>query len=759
MYELIPQELRELRQWVCWQGVPDEIRPGKIKKIPVNPATGGQAQSNNPDTWTSFEAAVAAAPKHSGVGFMFGNGIFGVDIDDVQDAIVDYRNGDDQNIVAEFIHTLQSYSEYSISGSGVHIICRGTLPPQGRRRKNVEMYSDGRFFIMTGNIAAEYTDIRDCTNDIKPLHEKYIGGGFNPQAVLQNIAQALDIPDDEVIRLAIASKQGQAFSALYSGNWESLFNSQSEADMSFCNMLAFWCRKDEAQMDRIFRSSGLMRDKWNRKQSGSTYGALTITKAVRSCTKVYEPKELYGVTFGSRPKPESKRYTFDDTGNADRMRDAFGDIIRYSFVAKRWLYYDGRRWLYDYEGAVRQMADVVIERMGAEADLYENEMSDQFAKHQKRSRSSNAKIAMLRETEHRVSILPDTLDRHTDLLNTPNGTLNLRTGELMPHDKNLYLTKLSMVEYTDKTDCPIWDDFLNTVFDGNKELIRYIQKAVGYSLTGSTREQCAFFLYGDGRNGKSTFLDTVGDIMGDYAVNVQPETLMVKHNTGGPSGDIARLKGARFVTSVEPSDGMRLNEGLIKQLTGGDRVTAAKKYENEFEFKTEFKLWMGMNYRPIIRGTDDGIWRRIHLVPFTVRIPDEKVDKLLRFKLRREMPGILKWAVDGCLLWQREGLEMPRCVLEAVKDYRSKMDVVGAFIDDCCYVGVGSETASTLFKAYLQWARENNEYEMTSTKFGVELSRRFSKVKEGGFMRYAGLRLNADRKPYSVTFKSMGLEG
>ena len=759
MYELIPQELKQLKQWVCWQAVPDENRPGRIKKVPINAMTGGQAQSNNPETWATFETAVAAASRFSGIGLMFANGIFGIDLDHVEDALNDFHAGDADNVIAEFVHTLQSYAEYSVSGTGIHIICRGSLPPTGRRRNNVEMYSDGRFFIMTGRPVAEYQDVRDCTTDIKTLHEKYIGGGFKPEAQLPTTV-TLDLSDDEIIRLAGESKQGRAFMTLYAGDWESLFTSHSEADMSFCNMLAFWCRRDERQMDRIFRSSGLMREKWERKQSGSTYGAITVAKAARDCSKVYEPRQEYAITIGhAAPKKEAKRYTFDDTGNADRMKDAFGDIMRYSFFAKRWLYYDDRRWLYDYEGAVRQMTDVVVDRMGAEAELYTDEMADQFQKHHKRSRSSNAKIAMLRETEHRVPILPDMLDQHSDLLNLPNGVLNLRTGDLQQHNKNLYLTKLTTVEYTDKMDCPMWEKFIDTIFDGDKELQRYIQKAIGYSLTGSTREQCAFFLHGDGRNGKSTFLDTIADIMGDYAVNVQPETLMVKHNTGGPSGDIARLKGARFVTSVEPSDGMRLNEGLLKQLTGGDRVTAARKYENEFEFKTEFKLWMGMNHRPIIRGTDEGIWRRIHLIPFTVRIPDEKVDKLLRYKLRREMPGILKWAVDGCLFWQREGLEMPTCVMAAIKDYRSKMDVVGAFLDECCTIGVGSESASALFKAYLQWAKENNEYEMTNTKFGLELSKRFDKIKTNSTMQYAGVRLRQEHRPYAIKFGVEGLEG
>ena len=299
--------------------------------------------------------------------------------------------------------------------------------------------------------------------------------------------------------------------------------------------------------------------------------------------------------------------------------------------------------------------------------------------------------------------------------------INLRTGELCSHDPNKFITKIGLAEFTEKIDCPIWNQFLNDIFDNDKELIRFIQKAIGYSLTGSTAEQCAFFCYGTGCNGKSTFLDTINHIMGDYAVNIQPETIMAKKQSGGANSDIARLKGARFVTSVEPNDGMRLDEGLLKQLTGGDRVTARKLYGNEFEFSPEFKLWMGTNHKPIIRGTDIGIWRRIMLIPFTAKIPDEKMDKNLKYKLRQELPAILNWAVEGCLMWYREGLKMPQSVQQATNSYQSEMDVISCFLDTCCY-DCGEIQASQLYQAYKEWAKENGEYDgMSNTRFGREI--------------------------------------
>ncbi len=752
MYEHVPEELKKLPQWVCWQSVPDDSRPGKMKKVPINPKTCGQAMSNNPDTWTGFYKAVEASYKFSGIGFMFANGYFGVDIDHAEDAIADFSGGIMDNVVAEFIHTLQSYAEYSVSGKGIHILCRGSLPPGGRRRGNVEMYDCARFFVVTGKIASEYTGIADCTDRVKPLHEKYIGGGQAPIIGIAHQA-ALNLTEDQILSLAEKSKQGKTFSDLYAGHWEAYFPSQSEADMALCNMLAFWTGRDEQMMDKLFRSSKLMRDKWLRKQGSSTYGAQTIAKAAKSCRNVYSGHRGPSPVSENR-LPCSKLYTFDDTGNAERFTDRFGESVLYNYAARKWMYYDGRRWMFDENGETKRMADEIVDqiRCGMQdyldvlpVDAGADEAQKEYAKHIKQSRSSKAKTNMLTESQHRVPVNYTQLDRHPSLLCVLNGELNLKTGVLQPHDTTHLITKIAHTEYTDKMGHPLWDKFLSEIFSGDRELIRYVQKAVGYSLTGLTQEHCAFFLYGAGRNGKSTFLDIITEMLGDHAVNIQPETIMLRQTSGGPTSDIARLKGARLVTTSEPSEGARLNEGLLKQLTGGDKVTAALKYENEFEYTPEFKLWMCTNHKPFIRGTDAGIWSRIRLVPFNVQIPEEKMDRQLKFKLRKELPGILAWAVDGCLLWQREGLKQPESVLSAGREYKSEMDVLASFLDDCCEAG-GEAKAGDLFKAYAVWALAGNEYQMSSTKFGREMTKRYQRRKSGDWL-YIGLHLRKGDLP------------
>ncbi|MBS4538194.1 hypothetical protein GOQ27_06950 [Clostridium sp. D2Q-11] len=751
---MIPNELKQVDNWCVYNIVEDKDRPGKTKKIPINAKTGGYAQSNNPSTWCDYDTALKAIGTYGeGLGFFFSPPYFGVDIDDVGNAIDKYKNGDTDNIISEFIYSLGSYTEYSVSGNGIHIICKGNLPEGGRRKANVEMYQEGRYFIMTGNIASEYTEIVDCTENIKYLHAKYIGGITDKQTVRVENQVPLDIDEQKLIDIALKSKQGQAFNTLYRGFWDGLYPSQSEADLAFCNMLAFWTGRDKFKMDSIFRKSGLYRPKWDSKRGQSTYGNYMLDRAIADCREVFTPGdgvEDYGIIILDK---NIKRYAYDDTGNADRFVSKFHDVARYSYIDRGWYYYNGRKWKFDNSGYIKGLTEKVIKDMKMELAYCEDEEQEkQFLKHLKYTRNNRGKTNMIKESEHRLSILPKEFDKKKDIFNVMNGVISLRDGSISEHDHSQHLSKISYVEYTDTIDAPMWTEFLNQIFDNDQELIEYIQKAIGYSISGSTKEQCVFFCYGNGRNGKSTFLDIIAAIMGDYATNIQPETIMVKNQQGSANSDIARLKGARFVTTVEPNEGARINEGLLKQLTGGDTVTARHLYGKEFEFEPEFKLWMSTNHKPIIRGRDLGIWRRMHLIPFTVQIPDEKVDKNLKYKLKKELTGILNWAVEGCMKWQREGLKMPEAVQDAVKEYKSEMDVISAFLEDCTERGPGAVKASELYKSYINWADENNEYKMSNTKFGKEISLRFNKVKKRQGIFYEGVRLHDDSKPYSINW-------
>lgn len=442
-----------------------------------------------------------------------------------------------------------------------------------------------------------------------------------------------------------------------------------------------------------------------------------------------------------------KIHTLDDTGNAQRMYDICSDVMRYCYTDKRWLCYHDGKWQYDAKGGIFVWTDRVLESMKSELKLWaEHEggaMFEDYKKHMKKTRSSNSKKAMVKEFEHLVPVSPLELDENKSIINIQNGIFDLDNMKLSEHNPKALCTRMGGASMPDNPKIPEkWLAFLDQIFGSNKELIRYIQKALGYSLSGNTSEQCAFFLYGTGRNGKSTFLEVVRRIMGDYATNIQPESIMIRSSNNSANSDIARLKGARFVTSVEPNEGMRLNEGLLKQITGDDVITARKLYGDEFEFRPEFKLWMATNHKPTIRGTDLGIWRRIHIIPFLITIPDEKVDKHLSEKLMQELPDIFAWIAQGYTLWKSEGLRKPKVIEDAVEEYRNEMDVVSAFLSSDYVVQGGECKAQALYAVYCQWCAESNEYKMPSRKFGLEMTKRYNKIRKKSGFFYDGISLD-----------------
>ena len=272
------------------------------------------------------------------------------------------------------------------------------------------------------------------------------------------------------------------------------------------------------------------------------------------------------------------------------------------------------------------------------------------------------------------------------LLNCANGVLNLATGELMPHAPARRLSKITTIAYDPMAACPLWLEFLDRVMGSDDDMIDYLQRAMGYTLTGHTGEQCLFFTHGNGANGKSVFLEILLQMAGEYGTNARADSFMVKQQSGIPN-DIARLVGMRFVGVNETETGQRMAESLVKDLTGGDTISARFLHREFFTFRPEFKLWIRGNHKPSIRGTDDGIWRRIHLIPFEVQIPEAERDPNLPEKLHAELPGILRWAVEGAIAWQRDGLRVPEKVKAATSEYRTEMDRLADFIDEKCTTG------------------------------------------------------------------------
>ena len=772
----IPNEMKSLPQWVGFLATTADN--GKTTKKPINPHTMGGASSTDESTWGTFQDALHCVGQPcsvggdsgtvTGIGFVFRPPYCGIDIDHC----IDKNSGEVNPKAIAIVSLMDSYTELSPSGTGLHILYKGNIHDDWKRKKasalgkgiDLEMYQQGRYFTVTGKVFNGHNTVNDREEQAAKVQENYMQTTKKqPSAAKQESSVNISLSDRELLDKAMNAANGMQFARLYSGDTSAYDGDDRRADMALCSMLAFWCQRNTAQMDRLFRQSGLMRDKWDRRQSGTTYGAITLQKAADECAEIYTPKQsaAFEVTI-EHHKEVTKTYTLDDTGNAQRMADMYKDAVGYNYTDKRWMLYDSGKWIYDPMGYIYSFIDKSVEQMAKEKDIYlkmdkdnnddDHTMEKAFEKHLKRSRSHTGKKNIEQEVQHYVALSHVVFDRNKNLLNTASGVIDLTDFSLRDSTPKDYFTKSIAAHYDVSAKCPLWEKFLHEIFANDADMIRYIQKAVGYSLTGSTQEQCAFLLIGDGCNGKSTFLDIIRQLFGDYASNIQAESLMIRNNNNGINSDIARLRGARLVTSAEPNEGLRLNEGLIKQLTGGDIVTARKLYGDEFEFKPEFKLWMAANHKPVIRGNDHGIWRRMHIVPFSVQIPKEKIDKTLTDKLLTELDGIFQWALAGLRLYQSEGLELPEMVSAATAEYRMEMDVVARFLEECTENSfAGMVRASDLYQTFALWAKNNNEYPMSNTKFGKEVITKYERIKRKDGWYYCGIVLNGASAQYTVS--------
>jgi putative DNA primase/helicase len=351
-----------------------------------------------------------------------------------------------------------------------------------------------------------------------------------------------------------------------------------------------------------------------------------------------------------------------------------------------------------------------------------NDMQEEIIKWGTRSSNNERLRSMLTVAKPELLTTQEELDQQPWIFNCHNGAIDLKTAKLLPHCRENLITQISPVLFNAEAKATTWEKFLEDIFAGNIQLIRYVKRAVGYSLTGVTSEQILLFLHGEGANGKTTFTNVMLWIMGEYGQEAAPELLLEKSFLGGIPNDQARLRGVRYLAVAETSDGRRFDEGLVKRLTGGDKITARFLHGEYFEFLPTHKIWLSSNHKPVIRATDHAIWRRIKTIPFNVTFPPEQQDKGLAAKLQAEAEGILAWAVQGCLEWQKAGLEEPKEVTMATATYRAEMDVVENFIAACCDTGPDLCVASTsLYECFRDWAQRNGEATVSSHKFGKTL--------------------------------------
>jgi putative DNA primase/helicase len=471
-----------------------------------------------------------------------------------------------------------------------------------------------------------------------------------------------------------------------------------------------------------------------------------VLTIAHNCTPPFPENEaikcLRSAFSSFKPKPKNPT----DVGNAERLIAVYGDDIRYVYEYRRWIHWDDNIWATDENGHMSRLAKQVAKSIfGEAANESDEKMQKKLFTHALASESIKRLTSMVdvATTEPGITISQSNLDDDKYLLGVKNGVVDLRTGKLLPSTKSQMITKRANVEFDEDAQCPVWENALSQMMADDKDVVEYLQRSVGYSLTGDTREHLLFFLHGFGENGKSVFINIIQKLLNDYAAQTPVATIMKKAKGSIPN-DIARLKGARFVSTTETEEDSHISDAEIKHMTGGDIVTARYLHKEFFEFKPNFKLWISGNYKPIL-GEDHGIWRRVILVPFEVTFDAKTRDDQLEDKLTNELPGILNWAIKGCLNWQNQSLKVnpPTKIANATNEYKTDNDRIDSWTYVCCDKDQSfSAKSSELYESFRNWATSNGETGMSHRTFSQKMvERRYTKKRTSAGIVFIGIKL------------------
>jgi len=765
----IPQELKLNASFCVWKL---EKRNGKPTKVPYDPKNGQLARTNDPSTFSDFGTAmkVYAMGGWDGIGFRVSEGIGAIDIDDC------IRDDGSLNDVAASVlgFFTDAYFERSPSGKGLRGFFR--LAPDfaydktvyyiNNRKYGLEVYLPGatnRFVTVTGDVF-KAGDVVLNSEALSNVLETFMKRSTPLKG--NTIEPVSYLTDEQVLDHAMKSESGEKFKALFEGRWQEGYDSQSNADMALVSMLAFWCGNVEEQIDRIFRTSGLMRDKWDRRTGDATYGQITIRNAVAASSAIYMPlnpgdmldadeefedldaeeypegqpdfePDLSRITLTlEEMKPHTNpRYGREEIGIGNAFADYYKNIARYNGERGVWYVYDGKIWRPDIDSlAVSELAKTLADRLYVFAlQISDEDTRNRYIKRVQKLQLRKNRKTMIEDAKSVYPVRQKRFDQNTHLFNCQNGTLNLITGEFRDHNPKDFLTMLSGVTYDPQAVCPRWDQFIQEVMCGNQELAMYLQKALGYALSGDTRMECLFILYGaTSRNGKGTTMETFLKIMGNYGKTSNPEMLSTKFgsssNASGPSEEIARLAGVRFVNISEPEKKIVFNAALVKRMTGNDTLNARFLHENSFDFKPNFKIFINTNYRPAVSDMtlfDSG---RLKIIPFKRHFAESEQDKGLKamFAEEQNQSAIFNWCYRGYQMFQKEALSDVGAVKEAIAEYHAESDRIGQFVDAWLVEDERYELrTSAVYRRYTEWCEKHNFKPESSTNFNSSIQRFF----------------------------------
>lgn len=747
----VPKSLKSRALWVLWRM---QKKDGRETKVPYSAITGRGASSTDPKTWTTYDEALQkleASNAYNGLGLMIpeDSGLVFIDIDhciDEQGAL---------NEQAEFILSAlpDQFTELSQSGTGIHIIAQGSIPQAVKNSASgVELYGSKRYCALTGKtiIAAEP---QQNPQGISAIYEKYRTAEPTSTGAQELTLRDVDPAEAEKVLQLAKSNGGKMFSDLFSGNWQRIkdtggdqrFPSQSEADLSLLNRLAYYADNDPSIMDFLFRQSGLYRPKWERLKQRALPKAFVeesysqylermkndfrdvipsdgeITKA--DVLKAIEAVDIY----------TNREYRRRDELNLSKLFGAvFKSRARYNATAKEWFIYDGVKWTQDTGGMiVSRYAKLFYEALMVYAAGLSDENDpaniEAFRKYVFNLGKINNREKMIKDTREQNYLTSVDLDRDPNLFNCKNCVLNLSTGEVLPHDPDLLLSKVSGAVYDPDANDPRWEEALFEWLQDDTEKIRYLQELCGYALVGDgNRDEC-YILYGSTtRNGKSTFLETLGAMFGEYGINSQPETLARDNSRsgGGASEDLVKLNGVRFVRMNEPPKDMLLAVSLLKQLTGGDTLSARHVFQEFIDFIPCFVLFINTNHLPLIN--DDTVFAsgRIKVISFDRHFDAAEQNPNLKRDLRsaKSLSSVLNWCIEGLRRYRSANsrIKVPESVEKATETYRLQSDKTQQFIHDCLTRSPGDNiSAADAYEEYVSWCYGCN-YKPEGKRFFLE---------------------------------------